>query len=274
MRVVWICEAEIFGDDGNDIVATAARALGSEVRPWRDDYWERESWPRLDERVVLFRGALDNAKELPWSPGSLCSTERFHCSAYYPRAEPWLLQRPWRRTTVAELCAAQEEIAEEFRANELFVRPDSPLKPFAGRVVAMDTLTPETLDCGFYHDDDSLPVIVAPRRQVEAEWRFVVVEGAVVAGSAYQADGRRAAASVTPADAPWRFAEEIAEGLEPPEAVYVLDVCRAERAFWLLELNPFSGADLYGCDGAAVVRAVEQWAARTSGCRAPSTKRG
>ena len=35
-----------------------------------------------------------------------------------------------------------------------------------------------------------------------------------------------------------------------------MDVCECEGALWLLELNPFSGADLYACDPAAIVEHV------------------
>jgi hypothetical protein len=38
--------------------------------------------------------------------------------------------------------------------------------------------------------------------------------------------------------------------------MYVLDVCDCDGALKLLELNPFSGADLYAADPDTVVRAV------------------
>ncbi len=57
-------------------------------------------------------------------------------------------------------------------------------------------------------------------------------------------------------DDPWRFAAHIAAALEPPEPVYVLDVCECDGELHLLELNPFSGADLYDCDLDTIVRAV------------------
>ena len=42
-----------------------------------------------------------------------------------------------------------------------------------------------------------------------------------------------------------------------PEPVYVLDTCEVDREPRLLELNPFSGADLYACDTDAVVGAID-----------------
>jgi len=40
------------------------------------------------------------------------------------------------------------------------------------------------------------------------------------------------------------------------DPVYVLDVCETAAGLRLLELNPFSGADLYACTGSDVVREV------------------
>lgn len=53
-----------------------------------------------------------------------------------------------------------------------------------------------------------------------------------------------------------RAAARIAGELEAPEEVYVLDVCEPDGHLRLLELNPFSGADLYACDRREVVAAV------------------
>ena len=92
------------------------------------------------------------------------------------------------------------------------------------------------------------------------EWRYVVVSERVVAGSGYQAEGRSATPE-SPAGEPWTFASHIAAQLKPPEAVYVMDICESKGQLRLLELNPFSGADLYACDTDAIVRAIGELAA-------------
>ena len=72
----------------------------------------------------------------------------------------------------------------------VFVRPDSPLKPFAGRVVTLAGLSAADLDHGFYYDDLELPIVITPLRRVVAEWRFVIAAQTIVAASGY--DPRRA----------------------------------------------------------------------------------
>ena len=39
--------------------------------------------------------------------------------------------------------------------------------------------------------------------------------------------------------------------------VYVMDVCEADGELKLLELNPFSGADLYACDRRSIVQKIK-----------------
>lgn len=140
------------------------------------------------------------------------------------------------------------------------MRPDSPLKPFSGRVVDVSTLTLSKLDHGFYYDDDAIPVVAAPVRQIGNEWRFVVAKRAVIAGSAYDPETRKPVAAPTHSAAA-TFASMVASQLPEPEIVYVLDICECNGQLRLLELNPFGGADLYACDAHAIVDSVSAIAA-------------
>lgn len=262
-RLTWVLETDVFRE--NYGLPTAARAAGHRVVKWNDDWWDASRWPKLDQERVIFHGSLGNASriaaELPWQPGAFCDTARFHCSAYYPSATQWLLNRKWSLTTVAELVNDPLPTLESIDAVErFFVRPDSPLKPFAGRVVDRDALSLEALDHGFYYDDLALPIVVAPVTSVDGEWRYVVVAGEIVAGSAYQADGRVALPD-DPKGEPWRYAASVASSLPAPEALYVLDICESGGELRLLELNPFSGADLYACDAAAVAEHIARFVA-------------
>jgi hypothetical protein len=209
---------------------------------------------------VLFHGSLQNAarisSERGWRPGAYCDAAAFHCSRWYPEAAAWLLNKHWRVLPAAALVADAAQAFESVGASErLFVRPDGPTKPFSGRVVARDAVSLEALDYGFYYEDDQLPVLIAPVVEVGREWRYVVVAGRVVAGSAYEANGR-VATTDDPGREPWSFAQSIASALPAPESVYVLDLCESAGELRLLELNPFSGADLYACDAVAIISAV------------------
>lgn len=236
-------------------------AAGQRAIRWDDGWWsDPERMPAPTDEPVVFHGGLGNAARLRaldrWSPGALCNTTALACSAYYPRVGRWLAAKRHLFSTVRELVASPERVTAPLReCDRIFVRPDSPLKPFSGRVVALDGLCADALDHGFYYDDLDLPIVVAAVEELGREWRLVVTPQGIAAGSGYEAEGRGAGESVVPA-AVRDLGEEISRALEFPDPVVVIDVVETEAGLRLLELNPFSGADLYGCDLEAVVQAV------------------
>ena len=248
-------EHDVFAD-ADDALARAATSAGDQIVRWTDDWWLDQRWPKLSGSV-MFHGSLSNAdrvaRELPWTPGAFCSTDRFACSAWWPGVAHALVSSRHLFTTVAELVA--DGAPSDF-GSRVFVRPDSPLKPFSGRVVDVARLSLAALDHGYYYDNEALPVVVTPEVEIGEEWRFVVANSEVVAGCAYGADGRTAGEAVTSEHEAWSHAGEIVQGLRSPDPVFVLDICRTPGGLKLLELNPFSGADLYSCDRHAVVAAV------------------
>lgn len=261
--VTWVIEKGVFLESGRALERAVVDA-GHQVVAWEDRWWSDQAWPDLSSGPVVFRGCLENAarvaRAIPWAPGSFCNVEEFFCSNWYPDAESWLLHDEWKLTTVRELSAdAQSVLASTRIAGSVFVRPDSPLKPFSGRVLPVESVSLKSLDHGFYYDDLDLPIIVAPVRAVTREWRYIIAAQRVVAGSAYEADGRNPKPD-DPRGEPWQFAQSVAGSLSAPESVYVADVCEADGELRLLELNPFSGADLYACNSAEIVAAVSNLA--------------
>lgn len=261
MKVTWILESDVF-PRSHTTLRDAILSAKHELIDWNDDWWLSESWPSISTSAVIFHGSLNSAARIKssrtWKPRSFCNASAFHCSSWYPSANDWLIHRKWRCVSAYLLVSQSDEILRSLDSTEaVFVRPDSPLKPFSGRVLQRDQVSLKALDHGFYFDDDSIPVIVAPVRRIEREWRYVIVDRSVVAGSAYEANGRVAIAD-DPSGHPWNFAQEIASKLTPPEPVYVLDLCESDNSLYLLELNPFSGADLYSCKADDVVAAVSR----------------
>ena len=255
----WLIETGVFSPDYKDKMTAAIWASGHLMTKW-DDAWWVTGLP-CTVGPVLFHGSLNNAARIKaqcprWGPGAYCNVEAFRCSSWYPKANRWLLQNQYEILPANTLVENPGAVLERFGVDEIFVRPDSPLKPFSGRVLQADNITLQALDHGFYFEDESIPVVVAPVQQVGREWRFVVVDQKLVASSVYVAEGCSTADSTAVEQPVWDFAANIAAEVEPPERVYVLDVCETASGLHLMEFNPFSGADLYGCDLHAIVEAV------------------
>ena len=256
--MIWLIETTVFNKDLVARMASAIRASGAEMRLW-DDAWWHDGFPDFDDEV-FFYGSLGNASRLAsdnFGITSFCNVEGFKCSTWYPHAEPWLLNRYYEILPARSLVEQSDELFKSWQVDQLFVRPDSPLKPFSGRLLEQGKVTLADLDHGFYYDDENLPVLVSPAQAVEGEWRFVVSTYRPITGSAYLSDGRTGVGGDIPEDV-WDIAKDIALELSPPDPIYVMDLCMVNNEIRLLELNPFSGADLYHCDAAAVAQAVRQ----------------
>lgn len=263
--LVWVIEREIF-EGGGESLAKRARDLGQQVIWWDDLWWATGRWPRLEGQPVCFRGSLFNAQQVAartaWRPGSWGPLERFNCSAWYDALKDVMLPGPYHILPAyklfepegAALLLALNEAASERR---IFIRPDSPLKPFAGKVVDRQTLSWADLERGFYYEDEALPVVVRGFHPLGREWRFVVLGAEVITGCEYQARGRAGLTAEIPAKI-WSFVREVARGFSPraPHPLYVMDICERGGAPYVLELNPFASADLYGCDEVALLSAL------------------
>jgi hypothetical protein len=259
MTINWILEREVFNDN-HDRLAEAAIKAGHKVTSWDDFWWENGNWPSLENEPAIFHGSLGNANriasDLSWRPGVFCNTSAFECRAWYESAKSWLLHEKWVFSTVSEFVSEPDRCLAEIGSPEsFFVRPDSPLKPFSGRVIQREKLSFEALDYGFYYEDKNLPIVITPVIGVGMEWRFVIVRQEIIASSAYEASARSESSSDCPSEV-LDYAKKVAMTFIPPDPVYILDVCNAGDDIKLIEINPFSGADLYACDRQAIVSAV------------------
>lgn len=250
----------------------AASQAGHDVVRWIRQAWEWE--PSQRPKVLgpaVFHGTLEIADALAnggkkeWFPSlvSYCNTKAFICSNYYPKVQQWLIHQTWHKTTVAKFVEDPDKAFEAIGSSDaVFVRPDSPLKAFSGRVLQRDEVSMRKLDHGFYFDDKNLPIIVAPVCDIaQEEWRFVVVGGKVITGSSYILDGRQGHDGASDQMNKARdFAEEIASAIEAPEDVFVIDIgeSKEDGKQCLLELGPFSGCDLYKCNRGKIVAAIEE----------------
>jgi hypothetical protein len=263
MVVHWLIEAGVFERTAKGV----CNALAAVNQPWTRYYdgINDTDLPSTDQ-PVLFWGSLgaayaDRVAER-WTPGAVGDAQRFACSAYFSA----LRDIPFANsdavfTTVSELVADTGRVVGPLGSpDRLFVRPDSPLKPFSGRELSVTEVSLAALDHGFYYEDEQLPVVVSSPKEVGREWRFVIGERTVVAECEYQASRDGAGTDVP--DGARALAERVAAAQWQAASLYVVDVGEADGEHRVMELNPFSGADLYDCDPKAVVEVASRIAAR------------
>ena len=144
------------------------------------------------------------------------------------------------------------------REGKIFVRPDSPLKLFTGQTASRESFSEDLEFMGFYEFPERSMVAVSSPKSILAEWRFVVADGIVVAGSQYKA-GDEFDSQATYDQAAFDLAQTIASQGYQPDPAWILDVCKtSDDKFHLLEIGGFSFSDLYACDKHDVVKAVSK----------------
>lgn len=146
---------------------------------------------------------------------------------------------------------------------KLFIRPNSGTKTFAGVVLDLN----KDLDLDIKTIDENSSVmpetmcLVTTAVELEGEFRFVIADGKVVAGSEYRWDGKLDVRRDWPQSC-WDLAEKVAQHEWQVDIAYTCDVALVNEEARIVELNGFSCAGMYACDLTKVVEAVSQAALR------------
>jgi hypothetical protein len=268
MRPTWLIEANVEGLPSEDLQAEILRQ-GMTCRVVKHlpnlsapkDLAGTESIP-LDACIV-FRGSLQLMRHIQrtrrWKPGGWCSFANLACSTYYAHFGPFLLNRDYTLLSVAEAARLTDTLFARHAANNhLFVRPDGVEKSFAGALADKFTFTRTISALSF---DPTALILVARPRQVLHEWRLIVANDRVIAGSQYRTEDGVEVEPGCP-DEVVAFARSILEKVDwRPDPLFAMDVCNSEDGLRLVELNSFSCSGHYLADLRPVVEAASTVAA-------------
>jgi hypothetical protein len=271
--VGWLLDATVFEAYHDDLVAAILRnghvvkSINSPNPPYRwDDTGSsyRGTFPRGS--CVVTHADIDLVNRVltdnRWTPGAFATADHFFCSHYFTHFGKYLLNSDYTMLPFGELARCSDFLFETFgRDGKIFVRPDSPLKLFAGLIASRNSFARDLEFMGFYEFPIESLVVVSSPKQIESEWRFVVARQQIVAGSLYKRRDQMLAESGYD-QAAYDFANSVLSVGYAPDPVWVMDICRTtDGQMALLEIGGFSFANLYGCDKDAVVRATSQVAA-------------
>lgn len=271
--VGWLLDARVFPEQHAAMVAAIQRQghqiveLNSPKAPygWDDvNQAYRRAYPT--GACVVTHADIDLVNRVcrdgRWRPGAFATLDNYHCSFYFAHLGRFLLNSDYTMLPFAELTRNADFLFGVFgRDDRIFVRPDSPLKLFAGMVASRGNWERDLEFMGFYEFPKESLVVVSSPKTIVAEWRYVVVNGKIVAGSQYK-EGLNQCLRPAEDSSAQNLAEDILAVGFAPDPVWVFDICRTDQGTdHLLEIGAFSFANLYGCDLDAVVRAVSAAAA-------------
>lgn len=267
VAVKWLLEQDVFHEDLDPIIE-AIKAAGMEYKVVKyiplgaknnfHDYFPGDACV-IPYGSINFTAAVN--REANWIPGVWGNRKHLQCSYYYPKLGKFLLNDPYIMLPYGELKRCKHHlfnIFDKFASGGVFVRPDSPLKSFTGQVISWSRLEEDVDRLGFYDVEPEHMVIVSSMKDIAVEWRMIVIDGKVVAGSQYKTETLTQIREGYP-DEVLTYAQEIANAYRLDDA-YVIDVAQVGNDLKLIEVNSFSSSGWYLADKPAIVKAASELA--------------
>jgi len=218
------------------------------------------------EDCVIFCGCLNSAQYLrrkaKWIPGVYYNVKQYECVNYYGLLGKYLFNGNYIILPYGDLLRQKEFLYEKVGADRtVFIRPSRGDKTFTGGLVFKEHFDQRVERMAFGQMGHAELVVVAEPRNIQFEWRFVIVDGKVITGSQYK-EGYTVASHASYPTGAFDLAAKVATVFNP-EPVWVCDVCQTvSDDYKVMEVGCFSCAGLYQCDRDKIVEAVSAAALR------------
>lgn len=185
------------------------------------------------------------AKEMDLKPGSFMN-EQFEFEVFQQVLGDELLNSKFVLGELLDL----KPIADKF-----FIRPTGNTKLFTGMTVTKEEFLSwqerERVENSLYIGQS---LMISPVQEIEAEYRFFVVNQQIVTGSSYKI-GKFVDTSRIPSDELITYTKNMVN-IFPLAKAFVIDVAETNKGFKVVEYNNINSSGLYGCDEIAFVRAI------------------
>jgi hypothetical protein len=265
MSPVWLIETGVWKDDNVNRMIALLRDLGLTVHAQQFAPLGCAEFEIVDgDRPVIFYGSLNTGeylrvRRLDLVPLLWFDEATFSCRSYYAHWGKYLLQEEYGFYPLAELSRLKENLYRIFgKEDVVFIRPNDNDKSFTGRLVPKDNFCQWSEETQVNRPDPATLVVVSAPVRIEAEWRFVIADRKVIAGSPYKWGGKLELSSEYPRNAAL-FAEEIAAASWQPRAIYCVDVAYTGAGrYRLVEIGGINSAGLYHCELLPVIQAMNE----------------
>ncbi len=222
-----------------------------------------------DGACVVLNGAAGRVAEINrkrgWLPNGWCEPEVFACKTYYEFWTRHIVQERFTFLPFGSLLGQQSDLFESMAiGNKVFIRPDSFDKSFDGVLVERNDFERWLRRTSAGTTNDSTLCVVSQPRLINDEWRLILRDRRVIAGSSYRIGGRIIKTETPPSDV-IQFAESVASDPYPGlPNIYVMDTCAVGDRFAVVEVGSINACGFYGCDLSVVIPAIsdeaeDQW---------------
>lgn len=193
---------------------------------------------------------------LYFTPGFYAQSDKHAYSGFSPYYGKYMLNSDFILLPFAEIVRRRPK---NLRWNgEIFIRPNSTSKIFTGQVLTEENFDFEVNSLNQLSGvTNETLCVVSSAVDIDAEFRFLIVDHEVITGSEYRWDNVLDIRSDVQPEAQ-AMAETIAKQEWQPDRVFICDIAMHNGKAYLLEINPFSSSGLYAMDTRKIVQAVSK----------------
>jgi hypothetical protein len=269
-KITWIIEQYVY-DEYDQKLIEAIKKSGAYVYIY--DYNPTESDLEKDlvkrfgkDDIIVFHGGLQLGRKisrLPLYPCTFLTIENYECFRYYGYYGNHLLNSDYLMMGLNDVERNKEFIFNCFNTSNVFIRPSNGYKSFTGQCLSFKTFESDlnTLKQSYGGLDLNQLVVLSSEKEIEEEYRFVVVNNKIVSGTLYldkdNRDSHRAYYDIMCDDF---NALKYAESLIPlyqPDIAFTMDIVGLTSGkYKLIEINSFNCASMYGGNYDSIVKAI------------------
>lgn len=237
----WIIQDDVLAAE--ELTKIMARERNQEVYEFEYiPFQDAEDMVPVQSEKSVFRGSLEMADKLEDRSDILVfgNSEEFTYSNFYDDWQDYLLNKNVEYIQVSDF---SDEIFDDSRIK--FVRPDKGDKAFTGQCFELDDTWQACKDFVERNTDPNDWLVVSSKKDIGEEYRFVVFEDEILTGSQYYSEDSVEYDSISKDHGAWIFAQKVTLNRSHPAPFWVLDVCKHNGEFKVIELNSFSCASWY-----------------------------
>lgn len=150
------------------------------------------------------------------------------------------------------------DVLHQFYDEDLFIKPSSDTKAFDAGIIEAGKTIKEHIESQFHREDyKNELILLSPLKEIDAEYRFFVVNNEVVSGSSYRINGQLKSSPNVPKNV-WEKAVEYSK-LYQPHDVFTLDLCEVGNDIKIVEYNCFNCSGIYATEYEKVINKVEHF---------------
>ncbi len=198
-----------------------------------------------------------------------CDLNNFKCSSYLPYFGKYVFNKKYVMMSLTELIRQKKDIYLYLNSDldkntiddmQIFIRPDSGRKSFAGQLFKYSDLDDHFI-FDFMSNKNLMVLASSPKENIENEWRFIVADNKVITGSQYHKHNEIEICSGYEKEA-FDYAQKVIDDVKwQPNDAYTLDVAKTKDGeFHIVEINSFSCSDPYMPDWKIYVEEISKLA--------------